>query len=204
MLAYCISLKNNVEAQRLAQIEFDKLNLEVNFELVDKHLNGEHGCFLSHQQVLRKCLSSNYDYYFIFEDDVYFESYDLTEIYELMKSLTGNFCITLGYFTSQSARKYNNFVTFTNCQCTHAYIVPRSTAEKLVKLEYLEPYDFAWNKVIDKFYAPNPMIAFQRDHKSSVSDGVLRKVINFFSFRTCSKFIEWYVTTGWIKIFSFL
>lgn len=63
-----------------------------------------------------------------------------------------------------------NIIALDKCVCAHAYIVPINTAKKLVKMKWKDvPYDIHWQEMIETFYAPYPMIAFQMDHQSNTS-----------------------------------
>jgi len=63
-----------------------------------------------------------------------------------------------------------HIVKINRCACTHAYIIPKQTAIKLSQLKWNDqPIDHAWFDVIEQFYAPYPMTAFQTDHISSIS-----------------------------------
>lgn len=181
--SYCISLKENKEERIRCQKIFDKYKLNVEFEIVDRSPKGGlYGCFESHINVLRKGIkhfksNTNNNYIFIMEDDVYFEADTLfgkLEPFLLSLDNNTNWCYTLGYLTNYPSFKVKNedIVKISNCQCTHAYLVPIHTAIKLSNMQYKGlGIDYAWLDVIDTFYAPYPMIAYQRDHLSSTSSG---------------------------------
>ena len=209
---YCISLRDNEEGRILCQKEFDKINLQVEFEIVERSpLGGKHGCFTSHIQVLKKGLATSAPYIMIMEDDVYFDYQDpqiFNKINEFISLQCDSlcqvkWCFCLGYLTNSPATKVidnycpqvtintDSIVALDKCYCAHAYIVPRVTAEALVTMEWKEvPYDIHWHEMIDKFYAPYPMIAFQRDHQSETAKDFGGFLLNLIGFRNIARISE--------------
>jgi GR25 family glycosyltransferase involved in LPS biosynthesis len=194
--SYCISLKENEKDRKRCQEIYNYYNLDVEFHIVDRSpKGGMYGCFESHIDVINKGLKlmndhSEYDYLFIMEDDVYFETDDnilFKHIEPFINKLDDDneWCCCLGYLTTSFIHKANKHIAkIKNCQCTHAYIIPKQTAIKLSQLQWNNvAIDFAWSDVINIFYAPYPMIAFQTDHKSAISNGdfmdVLRTRVGF-------------------------
>lgn len=207
MKCYCISLVENSKERDVCQREFDKIGLEVEFEIVERSPEGgSYGCFMSHLEVLNKGLKTNSEYIMIMEDDVYFYHTDSTifdKIYKFMDSIRKDeyvrleldklkWCLCLGYFTNSHSISVNkHIVALDKCYCSHAYIVPRHTAEKLAQMEWKNlPYDIEWHNVIDLFYAPYPMIAFQRSHVSTVSSGLGSYMINIIGFQNIARICE--------------
>lgn len=195
---YCISLVENAHERFHCQEEFDRVGLKVDFEIVERSSKGgAHGCFTSHVNVLKKGLESGSKYIMIMEDDVYFD-YPGTNMLgyysDFLESLDDKmkWCFCLGYFSNSRTRTVNkDAVALKKCYCSHAYIVPRQTAEELVKMEWRgTPFDIHWHEMIDIYYAPYPMIAFQKNHKSSISNGFGFFLINTIGFRTVAKISE--------------
>lgn len=198
--SYCISLKDNIEERERCQKIYDDCKLNVEFNIVEKSLKGGiYGCFESHIKTLKKGIKyfrgeEKNNYIFIMEDDVYFDTnnlFDTTFILSLKNNV--NWCYTLGYLTGfPSYRVNNNIIKLYNCQCMHAYLVPLHTAKKLSKLKWCgNAIDYDWIKVIDIFYAPRVMIAFQKDHISSTSStNLARYIINKFGYKNVASVSE--------------
>jgi len=197
---YCISLKENIHERLRCQEIFDRLNLKVDFEIVERSSKGgKHGCFTSHIKVLNKGLETGNEYIMIMEEDIYFDYLDpeiFTKIFKFIETCDKNikWCLCLGYFTaSKSTTVTDDIVTLNKCYCSHAYIVPRQTAEKLIEMEWKEiPYDIQWHEVIEIFYAPYPMIAFQKDHYSSISGDFGAFLINTIGFKNIARLCEFW------------
>jgi hypothetical protein len=197
---YCISLKENETERIRCSREFEKIGLPFEFEIVERSpLGGAHGCFMSHIDVLKKGLESNSKYIMITEDDVYFE-YSHPSIFEkIFKFIESanpnvNWCLCFGYLSGSKLVSVNkDIVALKTCSCSHAYVVPRRTAEELIKMEWNgSDYDVDWHKVINYFYAPYPMIAFQKDHKSSISNDWGKYFLNTFGFKNSARICEFW------------
>ncbi len=205
---FCISLKEADDDRVLANKEFKKVGLDVEYYLAERSpLGGMHGCFTSHIEVLKKGLETNQKYIMIMEDDIYFDIYDhhiFKKINLFINSLPDtNWCFSFGYLTSKYSKKINSdFNMLKACQCTHAYLVPRHTAEKLITLKWEGiAIDYHWLKKIDQFYVPNSMIAFQRDHISSISPAFTSRLFNIVGFRNVSHLSElWSSSAEYILI----
>lgn len=180
--SYCISLRENKKERVRCRKVFQNYDLDVDFHIVERSpKGGKFGCFESHINVLKKGIDyfNNCDdnnYIFIMEDDVYFEG-DKNIINNTIKYLTNtksNWCCCLGCLSvCVGTFVTDTIMSLAKCNCTHAYIVPVRTARLLSALEWNEqPIDYEWNSIIDIFYTPYPMIAYQKDHISSVSTDV--------------------------------
>jgi len=208
---YCISLKEATDDRVLADKEFKKHHLNVEYHLVERSpLGGMHGCFQSHIDVLKKGLETNAKYIMVMEDDVYFDIHDTTifqKINKFIKTLDGIWCFCFGYLTPASSQKVNhNFNVLKSCQCTHAYLVPRQTAKQLITMEWKNiGVDCQWIEKIDQFYVPNKMIAFQRNHISSISSSIRSQLFNMIGFKNIARLSEnWSQNDGYILFFGFL
>jgi GR25 family glycosyltransferase involved in LPS biosynthesis len=199
MKYYCISIKENHKERSLCREIFKNISMPVDFHIVNKsEYRGCFGCFESHIDVLKrgiKYLEKNPDelqFIMVMEDDVYFESKIDINLLEFLSNRKEKWCCCLGYFTASQATKIkHNIISLPKCYCGHAYIVPIQTAKELVKMEYNgTPYDIIWHNVIDIFYAPYPMIAFQRSHKSSISDDFPKYLMNTLGFKNVAKLCE--------------
>lgn len=197
---YCISLKENEKERDACKKEFEKIGYDVEFLIVERSLKGgSHGCFTSHITVLKQGLESNTKYIMVTEDDVYFEYSDpdiIPKIFKFLETLNDQtiWCCCLGYFTDSPLIWINNhIIALEKCYCTHAYIVPRQTAERLINMEWKDvPYDMHWHDVIKVFYSPRPMIAFQRDRVSSISSGLGPYAINTIGFKNIARICEFW------------
>lgn len=212
--SYCISLTENYKERKRCKNIYDKQLLNVDFHIVDRSpFGGMHGCFTSHIDVLKKGIKyyknskDKNQFIFIMEDDVYFECKDIFDIFKTLPyNNNNNWCCCLGYFsTSMGTFIKPNMISLSSCNCAHAYIVPIHTAKQLVKLKWdNEPIDYVWNNVVDVFYAPYPMIAYQKDHPSSVGTGIFDIVMKRIGFKNIALGFEFWCTYGYILLFLIL
>ena len=129
---------------------------------------GEQGCFLSHYNLWKKLSESNYMYFVIFEDDVYFKNNINQMFKDIDKFVTKNYETIDGviylYHTKPDAGKPN---TFTKLETTWvdqgaiAYVITNAMAEKLVDL--VEDKNTPWRPIdmypvefFDNMYLYNP------------------------------------------------
>ena len=94
------------------------------------------GCAMSHIKVWESFLQTNMDYAFIMEDDVVFDECNLEEyIADAIKQAEDFDILMLGYFKSIifNVVFYPLFGKSNICLGTHAYILSRTGAEKLLK-----------------------------------------------------------------------
>jgi GR25 family glycosyltransferase involved in LPS biosynthesis len=195
---YCISLKENEDEREWCSKVYTKNKLDVEFFIVERSKHGgSHGCFQSHINVLKKALETDYEYFMILEEDAYFDYNDVNifnQIFDFVRNIKDNrnWCFCLGYFSQFPATNIQKgFVTIPKCFCAHAYIVNRRTTEQLITMEWKNsPYDIHWHDIIDIFYAPYPMIAFQKDHISSISSDFGSKVMNTIGYRNVATICE--------------
>ena len=201
----CISLKECEKERILIKKEVNKLGLDVDYHIVNRSpLGSVHGCFTCHIEALKSALRCKDKYIMILEDDAYFDPCNINKIYQFIETLPKTcWCFAFGYLTSSLSSKINkNIHTLTNCQCAHAYLVPRQTAKRLINMQWNQiPYDYEWNKYIDIFYVPYPMIAFQRDHPSSIQSNVKSYVFNTLGYRTIANLSETWSNYAIIIIF---
>src|SRR5437868_5580184 len=174
---YCISLRENEQIRIDLTKDLNQIGLDVEYHIVDRSpLGGIHGCFTSHVDVLKKGLTQQCKYIMVLEDDVYFKlPHDriFNKINTYIDQLDHtNWCFCFGYFTECPAVKVNAWINkLYHCYCTHAYVVPRQTAKSLIKMQWSgQPVDHQWKDHISTFHVPYPMIAFQKDHKSTISN----------------------------------
>jgi hypothetical protein len=197
--AFCISLRANEAGRKQCEEQFQALGVPVQFEVVDPHpQGGVCGCFTSHQLALQRGLDSSSELILIMEDDVCFEGCTPELFQSLLRWVKQvpadqRWCLELGYFTySKSYDISPGIVALDNCVCAHAYVVPRLTAQGLCAMNWRgTPYDLQWGEVIDQFYAPYPMVAFQRNHISTISH-LSTLFMMVFGFRTVARICEWW------------
>lgn len=94
------------------------------------------GCAMSHMKVWETFLQTNIDYAFIMEDDVIFHERNCKTYIENLIEQSQDFDILmLGYFKSIifDIVLYPLFGTSNICLGTHAYIISRTGAQKLLK-----------------------------------------------------------------------
>lgn len=208
--SYCISLRKNYKERKRCKKIYDKQLLNVDFHVVDRSvLGGIHGCFTSHIDVLKKGIKhfknnkTKNQFIFIMEDDVYFECDNIVDIFTNLPNNNNIWCCCLGYFSTSFATFIKpNMISLSSCNCMHAYIVPIQTAKQLVKLKWNnQPIDYEWNNVIDIFYAPYPMIAYQKDHPSSVGSGIFDIIMKRIGFKNIALGFQFWCTYGYILLF---
>src|SRR6516162_4652558 len=115
--SYCISLKENEHERQRCQQIFNQHQLDVEFKIVERSpKGGVYGCFESHIQTIKDGLKylDKYDYLFIMEDDVYFETNEplFEHLEPFLKTLDKNelWCCVLGYLTTARISKINSHI----------------------------------------------------------------------------------------------
>ena len=174
---YCISLENREDRRREAMIQFSRVGLaeKVEFVIVRKHpTNCEQGIYESHMRCMAKGLESGAEHILIFEDDIMFDRFSPELLKNAVRFLRENNdwqAFFFGCMIKKCQRTANPAVVRIGYRSlTHAYAVPRTFAETMVRLH-------PWNNVaFDDFlrdlnspqmYAVYPSFAFQ---SNSLSD----------------------------------
>jgi glycosyl transferase, family 25 len=97
--------------------------------------NGAIGCYMSHNEVLKKAKNNNWNYVTIFEDDILFlkPKETLEKLDKIVNSDINWDVIILGGNNYQPYKKINDdCIKVNNCQTTTAYIVKKSYYDTLI------------------------------------------------------------------------
>jgi len=142
LLAHVISLRSRPDRGDHAQDAAKRMNLKYTLELVDRHTNPTHGCFLSHVNAIRNGAR------FILEDD--FEPTEefftprgqeaLKEVYDFVNNTRGWDIMYLGFFPdilySSSQRAGKHIYKIKSWSCTQAYVISDEFAERVKTWEW--------------------------------------------------------------------
>lgn len=204
--SYCISLKENKHERVRCRKVFKHYDLNVDFYIVERSpKGGVFGCFESHINVLKMGVEhfngvDDDNYIFIMEDDVYFEgdTHIIHDTISYLSNVKNNWCCCLGYLSSCVGNFVReDIISLPNCNCCHAYIVPVRTAKLLMGLIWNDkPIDYVWNNIIDMFYAPYPMIAYQTDHASAISNNMHNYIFNTIGFKNIANIMQCFNVYG--------
>ena len=103
---------------------------------------GEIGCTLSHQKFYKQLLASNYEYVFIFEDDIYlrFSKDEISKIFKLaVEQLNNNIPTVIlfsgwNYYTNKKRIDQKYYKTkVVDGYLAHAYLINRKAAELMIE-----------------------------------------------------------------------
>ncbi len=166
---YCISIDQRSDRREKVRIQFTDVGLldRVEFVIVTKHPeNRAQGIFESHMHCLRKGLEAGADHILIFEDDVFFQKFSPTRLYEACSSLndTANWnALFLGCITTGSRKTKNAALVQIEYRClAHGYALNRPFAQHIVREKWSGiPFDELLRRRQKSFYALYPMCAFQ-------------------------------------------
>jgi len=167
---YCISLDHRLDRQQQAKDQFLRVGLgdRVEFLLSKKHpTNAELGNFNAQMNALRTGIAAGAKHILVFEDDIEFDRFSpeqLNRAISFMKSDAGWHMFFLGCFVKSSRRtKYPSVLNVKFRSTTHAYVVTREFAQKLVETPWpgrcLDDLICSLND--DRMYAIYPAFAFQ-------------------------------------------
>jgi GR25 family glycosyltransferase involved in LPS biosynthesis len=171
---YCISLEHRTDRRRLSKIEFGRVGLldRVEYVKVRQHArNSEEGIFESHMRCFQMGLAAGARRIAIFEDDVVFGGFDPRRVNKGMQFMDGLDhweMMFLGCLVSRSRPTASTDVRRVRYRClTHAYVVNRPFAEKLVKIQWSgKPIDAIFHDLLRHGYAIYPSVAFQSNASS--------------------------------------
>lgn len=161
---YCINLQERPDKLQKLQQNIENTQFDCKLNVVEgiKHKNGEIGCGLSHQKIIRQAQQKHMDKILVLEDDCLFhnESYELFQ--QCMQELPVDFDIFVGGVHScRPVKKISNHLcqlqTFT---ATH-FILYNHTAYSTI-LEYTHGnIDYFLSHQNLKIYCSYPFIATQ-------------------------------------------
>lgn len=171
---YCISITDRSDRRQEAQRQFAAVGLagRVEFFIVDKHpKNPEQGIFESHLSCLAKGLAAGAKRILVFEDDVFFNSFDPLSLkracsgLRAMPSWDGFF---LGCITNEIKKTRTPSLVRISYRClAHAYGLNASFARHLIRTPWNGiPYDEVLRRHQADFFALSPMCAFQGHSRS--------------------------------------
>ena len=167
---YCITLDHRADRQQQAAAQFARVGLadRVEFAIGLKHpTNAERGNFIAHMDCLRAGVAAGARTICMFEDDIVFERFSLPRLQRaiaFMRSSGDWKMFFLGCFVKSSRRtKYPSVAKIRFRSTTHAYVITRDFAEKLLEMPWpghcLD--DLICSMDDPGMYAIHPMIAFQ-------------------------------------------
>ena len=205
--AYCISIEDCFERRIETHKEFEKVGLTYDYKLVKKDSeNPIRGCFSSHHEIISHAYKNNMKRVLVFEDDVTFEDLDIIE-----NSLSNirHFCdnideekwnvIFLGHSAVKPMYKVGNGMVFCDkgLRLTHALLWSRKGMEEFLKHEFNGNHvDYVIGSMGNNF-APYPMIAYQKDFSTTLTDKklswyyLLSKLRDFATQRRVSNFLQY-------------
>ncbi|MCX4026260.1 glycosyltransferase family 25 protein [Endozoicomonas sp. SM1973] len=172
--AFCISIKERTDRQKIAKENLAKLETSLEFWLVDKDVeNPERGCYNSHRDIAKYALENNYERVLIFEDDVMFHripsARELKRFNQFLKSNRGDI-FYLGALLGRMWLTPKLGIARCSAFCTHSYILNKSGMEKLVDTPYDgTAVDLVYKRKLDSYLA-FPMLTSQLPYDVASSD----------------------------------
>ena len=150
------------------------------------------GCGLSHLYVWKKFLKSKKEMCIVFEDDIVYNKDIYNEINNVIKSVPTDFDIlylgsisgsilnTILYSVSNKKKNVNKNISVPELALgTHAYIISKKGAKKIINLKIFQHIDFCLqylsSKSIIKSYITNPRIVYQTSTNESNSSNCKNK-----------------------------
>lgn len=176
--AYCINLKSRKDRLKEASRVFKKINLDMNFHIVDKHPNGgTQGCFESHIQIITKAFDQGLERCIIFEDDAtptkYLNNKVLRKCIRFMnknKSWNIFYLGVLPDIRRTPTKVIEDGIYKLQGICTHAYVIHRRLMEKMRDMKYAGiPIDYFYMQ-LKECYAIYPTLFYQGLSKSDITD----------------------------------
>lgn len=136
---WCINLESRKDRLLHSQAQFKKIGLDVNYLHPSKHSDGTLGCWQSHFDLIKKLAVSEFDYFLIFEDDIYFDlkSKHLKNLKQNLQEKPNLLFLGATIFKYKTKTKLYNTAYFMGA---HAYIISKKEALSLVKFDYTSFY----------------------------------------------------------------
>lgn len=157
---YCINLKERADKRYMMQKIFNYLNLNVDFYIVEKHVNGgREGCFTSHINLIKQSYNNDaLKHILIFEDDAIPTMRDIyapmKNAIEFMRANPQYEYMQLGYtilphefFSYFTAPMLSKNVLKYNGNTTHAYMLNRNGMKRI-----LDSYEVYKDLHLDLYY----------------------------------------------------
>lgn len=114
----------------------DKLfNNKIYYHIVDKHINGgSYGCYNSHLEIYKMALKNEYDYAFVFEDDMKLDNinYDEHVLIDILRS-TPIDILRINHRGILKKQTYSHNVDKTHQLGCNSYIISRKFMKKMCK-----------------------------------------------------------------------
>lgn len=129
---------------------------KVDIPLSWKHGDGAYGCYLSHMQIIKKHINSNYKYLCIFEDDVIFSHNFYEQFIDFLNILPNNadqFFLGGQYHKLKPVEYKNDLYYNVPTIRTHAYVIKIDSCPKIYNLLNDHLTNISLNNHIDYIYA---------------------------------------------------
>ncbi len=169
----CISLKEREERRASVLKELEKLNLKVEFLIVDKDSEDpQRGCFNSHKKCSQLALKRGYKRVLVLEDDVVFEQFSSKKIGMINRFLNKRNpeVFYLGIILGKIWLTWDFGIARARGQGAHAVILNEQACKKVSLLQYDgRGVDSVFTKLF-KIYTCFPMIAYQHPEEVFESD----------------------------------
>jgi len=135
--SWCINLYHRKDRYNHSKEQFKKMGLHVNYFKTEKTKDGTLGCWNSHFELIRKLANSTFDYFLIFEDDIYFEKPNLKNLRDNLKTNPSLLFLGATIFKYIEKQKHYNKAYFMGA---HAYIISKQEAVNLMTFNYNKFY----------------------------------------------------------------
>lgn len=145
----CISTRDRVDRRSHLEEQFKGSGLNIEYVIVDRdHEDGQRGCFNSHQLCASIAIERNCKNVLILEDDITLEYFSLNKINVINKFLDNKKpeVFYLGATLGKIWLTWVFGIARIRSQGAFAYILPRESCEKVLRLKYE-------GKGIDNYYS---------------------------------------------------
>lgn len=170
---FCISLKEREDRREAVLEEAKKLNLDIEFVLVERdNEDPQRGCFSSHKLCSQMAVDRGLNRILVLEDDVVFEKTSNEKIKRINKYLDSKDpeIFYLGAILGKIWLTKSFGIARVRGQGCHAVILSKGACKKVAKLDYDgRGIDSVMTKMF-KIYTCFPMIAYQQPFELFPSD----------------------------------
>lgn len=119
---YCISLKDRSDRREFLKSQFEKLDHEIHFHIVQKNKDPIRGCLESHLDCIKEAKELGFNNILMLEDDILINEKILEDIKSI--NIPKNFdMFYLGYHVNDGLKYGKNILKLLSAQTTHAYIM---------------------------------------------------------------------------------